>query len=145
MPYDIALKRVYEAPSAEDGARVLVDRLWPRGKQREGLALHDWYRTASPSSALRRDWHAQRIDRATFTRRYRQEIADSEACLVPLMTLARQGRLTLLSAARDLQRSHLPVLREAVIEALREEDYQADGGISSPPCYAAEFNTDYRS
>lgn len=145
MRYDIILKRVYEAPGTQDGARVLVDRLWPRGKQREALALHDWYRAASPSSALRRDWHAERIDRSTFTRRYHQEINASEACLVPLMKLARQGRLTLLSATRDLERSHLPVLRDALLEALAEEDHQADGGDSSPPCYAADFDTKHRS
>ncbi len=48
MSYDIALKRIYSPSEPDDGARVLVDRLWPRGKQREALALTDWYRDASP-------------------------------------------------------------------------------------------------
>lgn len=140
MAHDIQLKRIYTATAADDGARVLVDRLWPRGKRRETLALSDWYRDASPSNSLRRDWHQDRISHAVFTRRYRWEIADAEGCLLPLMRLARHGRLTLLSAARDLEKSHLPILREALLEALAKEDREADGTApSSPPCYAAEF------
>ncbi|GGX93564.1 hypothetical protein GCM10007160_21450 [Litchfieldella qijiaojingensis] len=140
MAYDIQLKRVYSPAEDTDGARVLVDRLWPRGKRRESLALTDWYRDASPSNTLRRDWHQGNISRAVFARRYRWEIADSEDCLVPLMRLARQGRLTLLSATRDLDESHLPILRKAILEALAEEDRQADGReANSPPCYAERF------
>ncbi|WP_136254944.1 DUF488 domain-containing protein [Onishia niordana] len=138
MAHDIQLKRIYAAPEADDGARVLVDRLWPRGKRRDTLALNDWYRDASPSNGLRRDWHQNRISHAVFTRRYRWEIADSVGCLLPLMRLARHGRLTLLSAARDLEQSHLPILRKALLTALAEEDREADGRtLSSPPCYAA--------
>lgn len=140
MAHDIQLKRIYAAPEADDGARVLVDRLWPRGKRRDTLALNDWYRDASPSNGLRRDWHQDRISHAVFTRRYRWEIADSEGCLLPLMRLARHGRLTLLSAARDLEQSHLPILREALLKALVEEDREADGTtLSSPPCYATSM------
>lgn len=140
MTYDIVLKRIYSEAEPDDGARVLVDRLWPRGKPRESLALTDWYRDASPSNVLRRQWHQGEISDAVFTRRYRWEIADAADCLVPLMRWCRQGRLTLLSAARDLQHSHLPTLREAIAEALDLEDRQADGmGVSSPPCYAARF------
>ncbi|MFC3282484.1 DUF488 domain-containing protein [Litchfieldella rifensis] len=141
MPYDIRLKRIYSDAESTDGARVLVDRLWPRGKRREILQLTDWYRDASPSNALRRDLHQGKISRAVFARRYRWEMSDAEDCLVPLMRLARQGRLTLLSASRDLDQSHLPLLRDAVLEALAEEDRQADGrDASSPPCYATRFN-----
>lgn len=140
MAYDIQLKRVYSEASDDDGARVLVDRLWPRGKRRETLALSDWYRDASPSNTLRRDWHQGNISRPVFVRRYRWEMSDAKDCLIPLMRLARQGRLTLLSATRDLEESHLPILREAILEALAEEDRQADGrDVSSPPCYAERF------
>lgn len=139
MPYDIRLKRIYSAADPADGARVLVDRLWPRGKPRESLALTDWYRDASPSNVLRRQWHQGEINDAVFAHRYRWEIADARDCLVPLMRWCRQGRLTLLSAARDLEHSHLPILREAVVKALHEEDRQAeDIGVSSPPCYAEQ-------
>ncbi|WP_458526337.1 DUF488 domain-containing protein [Onishia taeanensis] len=143
MGHDIQLKRIYAAPEADDGARVLVDRLWPRGKRRDTLALSDWYREASPSNGLRRDWHQGKISHAVFSRRYRWEMADAEDCLLPLMRLTRRGRLTLLSAARDLEQSHLPILREALLEALAEEDREADGTAqSSPPCYAASLAAD---
>lgn len=141
MPYEIHLKRIYSDAENTDGARVLVDRLWPRGKRRETLQLTDWYRDASPSNALRRDWHQGKISRAVFTRRYRWEMSDAKDCLIPLMRLARQGRLTLLSASRDLDQSYLPILRDAILAALAEEDHQADGGdASSPPCYASRFS-----
>lgn len=138
MGYDIRLKRVYAEPEQDDGARVLVDRLWPRGKRRDSLALTDWYRDASPSNGLRRSWHQGQISRAVFERRYRWEMTDAPDCLVPLMKWARQGTLTLLSASRDLEQSHLPILRNTLLEMLQEEDRQAEGGEpSSPPCYAS--------
>lgn len=140
MTYDIRLKRIYSEAEPDDGARVLVDRLWPRGKPRESLSLTDWYRDASPSNVLRRQWHQGEISDAVFARRYRWEIADATDCLLPLMRWCRQGRLTLLSAARHLEHSHLPLLRESLIEALEVEDHQADGSDpSSPPCYAEQF------
>ncbi|ATJ83131.1 DUF488 domain-containing protein [Halomonas beimenensis] len=137
MSHDIVLKRVYQAPEADDGARVLVDRLWPRGKRRESLALADWYRDASPSPALRRQYHQGEISQAVFAARYRGELRDDPDCLLPLMRRARDGRLTLLSAARDLEASHLPILREALLQALAEEDAE-DREPSSPPCYGQE-------
>ncbi|SHE86417.1 Uncharacterized conserved protein YeaO, DUF488 family [Modicisalibacter ilicicola DSM 19980] len=138
--HDIRLKRIYSEIDPEDGARVLVDRLWPRGKRRDTLSLTDWYRDASPSNTLRRQWQQGEISHAVFIRRYRWEMTDAEGCLVPLMRWCRQGRLTLLSGARNLEQSHLPVLRDAILEALAEEDRQADGpGLSSSPCYAEQF------
>lgn len=140
MIYDIRLKRVYSEAEPGDAARVLVDRLWPRGKRHDTLALTEWYRDASPSNVLRRQWHQGEISDTVFAHRYRWEIDDAKDCLVPLMRWCRQGRLTLLSAARDLERSHLPLLREAIVTALDEEDRQADGfEASSPPCYAEQF------
>ncbi|WP_280548545.1 DUF488 family protein [Halomonas sp. 11-S5] len=138
MTYDIVLKRIYQPVDAEDGARVLVDRLWPRGKRREGLALTDWYRDASPSPALRRQYHLGEISPDVFSARYRGELREAPENLIPLMRHARQGRLTLLSAARDLEGSHLLLLRNAILQALSEED-AADHEPSSPPCYAPQF------
>ncbi|GED21868.1 DUF488 domain-containing protein [Halomonas halmophila] len=137
MSYDIALKRIYHPVEPEDGARLLVDRLWPRGKLRESLALTDWYRDASPSPALRRLYHEGDISFGVFATRYRGELRDSPDSLLPLMRLARQGRLTLLSAARDLDASHLPVLKEAVLAALHDED-AADREPASSPCFMTQ-------
>ncbi|GEN25828.1 hypothetical protein HCU01_37770 [Halomonas cupida] len=134
MSYDIVLKRVYQTIEEDDGARVLVDRLWPRGRRREPLALADWYRDASPSPALRRQYHDNAISRNVFEIRYRGELRDHPEVLTPLMKLARQGRLTLLTATRSIDDSHLPILRDIVIDALQQED-QADALPSSPPCY----------
>lgn len=135
MGYDLVLKRVYGPLEKDDGARVLVDRLWPRGKRREELAA-EWYREAAPSPALRRAWHRGDMDREEFAARYERELGEHPDSLLPLMRHARQGRLTLLTATRDPEQSHLPILREAVLAALHEEDRQADGGeSSSPTCY----------
>jgi len=138
MSYDIVSKRIYQPMDDDDGARVLVDRLWPRGKPRESLSLTDWYRDASPSPALRRQYHAGSINRSVFEIRYRGELRDAPDHLIPLMRLARRARLTLLTASREIDDSHLPLLREALLEALHRED-QADALPSSPPCYAGDL------
>ncbi|MGQ4880220.1 DUF488 domain-containing protein [Billgrantia sp. LNSP4103-1] len=134
MPYDVALKRIYAEPDSRDGARILVDRLWPRGMPRERLALTDWYRDASPSLALSRQRRTGEISTAVFAVRYRGELRDAPENLLPLMRHARRGRLTLLSASRDLEASHLPLLRQAILDALQKEDVE-DALPSSPPCY----------
>jgi len=140
VTYDIALKRIYQPVDAEDGARVLVDRLWPRGKRRESLALTDWYRDASPTPALRRQFHRQEISAEVFAARYRGELRDAPESLLPLMRHVRQGRLTLLSAARDLESSHLPILRESLLQALQDEDVE-DREPASSPCFAPHVDT----
>lgn len=134
MSYEILLKRIYSPSAPEDGARVLVDRLWPRGKRRESLALTEWYRDASPSPLLRRQLHQGEISQTVFSVRYRGELRDDPDRLVPLMRYARHGRLTLLSAARNLEDSYLPLLQQALLEALRQEDLQ-DLEPASPPCF----------
>ena len=131
MAHDVVLKRIYQPIEAADGARVLVDRLWPRGKSREALVLTDWYRDASPSPGLRRQYHQGEISSFVFAVRYRGELRDHPENLLPLIHHARRERLTLLTAARNLEDSHLPVLREALLEALREEDVAALGLTSS--------------
>lgn len=134
MAYRIMLKRIYRPAEPADGARILVDRLWPRGKRRESLALTDWYRDASPSPALRRQYHQQDISHGVFAARYRGELRDRPDCLIPLMRHARLGPLTLLTAARDVDSSHLPILQEVLLAALQQEDAD-DRESASPPCY----------
>ncbi len=130
MSYRIGLKRVYQSVEEEDGARVLVDRLWPRGRRREALALDDWYRDASPSPALHRQYRQGEISEGVFAVRYRGELRDHPELLVPLMRLARRGSLTLLTGERDIEAS--PPADPARLAALRA----ARGGtppISNPP------------
>nr|WP_298248820.1 DUF488 family protein [uncultured Halomonas sp.] len=139
MSYRIAIKGLAQPTDPNDGARVLVDRLWPRARTREELALDDWYRDASPSPALRRQYQLGEISEGVFAARYRGELRDHPERLLPLMRQVRyRGALTLLTAERDVEASPLPLLKERILFALREEDL-ADREPSSPPCFAHEL------
>lgn len=139
MSYSIALKRVYAPIEADDGARVLVDRLWPRGKAREALELSAWHPEAAPPTTLRRQYHRDRRSEEAFETRYRLELAESDN-LLPLMRFARAGRLTLLTASRRIEESHLPALRASLLQALENEDASDRDPLASSPCYADEFD-----
>ena len=107
----VQVKRVYDAPSPADGARVLVDRLWPRGVRKERAHLSLWLKDAAPSPALRQ-WFDHRADRwREFTLRYRAELKTNPA-IARLHELQRQGAVTLLYAARDENMNHARVLAE---------------------------------
>ncbi|MFH8293211.1 DUF488 domain-containing protein [Streptomyces sp. NPDC018059] len=111
---DVQLKRVYDDAEPDDGARVLVDRLWPRGLAKDRARLDAWDKEVAPSDELRR-WYGHDPARfAEFAERYRQELAaaDSRAALDRLRDHARAGRLTLLTATKDLPHSHVTVLAE---------------------------------
>jgi uncharacterized protein YeaO (DUF488 family) len=116
---DIRIKRVYEKPAESDGARVLVDRLWPRGVRKAEAALAHWFRDVAPSDALRR-WFGHEPKRwAGFQRRYADELkaADEpkEEQLAELRRLAGAGRLTLLFGARDEAHNEAVVLRDFLL------------------------------
>lgn len=110
----IAIKRAYDEPAAGDGCRVLVDRVWPRGRSREELALADWVKELGPSTALRQ-WFGHDPQRWTeFRERYRHELAAPEqrARLQALLDAAGAGPLTLVYGAKDEQHNQAVVLRE---------------------------------
>ncbi|MEU5027363.1 DUF488 domain-containing protein [Streptomyces milbemycinicus] len=112
----IRIRRVYETPDPDDGTRVLVDRIWPRGLAKDAARLDEWLKAAAPSTELRR-WYGHAPERsAEFGRRYRAELADPErrAAVDHLRELAASGPLTLLTATKDPAQSHLPLLAEAV-------------------------------
>jgi uncharacterized protein YeaO (DUF488 family) len=118
--FNIRMARVYEPPDRSDGARVLVDRLWPRGVSKESAALHGWYRDVAPSTELRR-WYAHDPDRFDeFSDRYRTELesADANAALVAVQDLCRKGTVTLLTATKAIETSHVAVLTQVLTEAL---------------------------
>src|SRR5213595_1530468 len=97
---DMRVRRVYDPAEPADGARVLVDRLWPRGLSKEDVRLTEWCKDAAPSTELRR-WYrheAPRFER--FAERYRDELAGEAAgpALARLRELAADGPLTLLTA-----------------------------------------------
>src|SRR6266404_2945388 len=100
----IALKRVYEKPSVGDGARVLVDRLWPRGVAKQAAALDAWLKDLAPSDLLRHWFHERPAQWPVFRKRYLAELGApaAAAALEELYGLARQKKkVTLLYAARD--------------------------------------------
>ncbi|HJQ62251.1 MAG TPA: DUF488 family protein [Burkholderiales bacterium] len=114
----MGLKRAYEAPSASDGMRVLVDRLWPRGLSKEQLAVDFWLKEAAPSDALRR-WYGHQPSRwKSFAEKYRAELEQRADLLRLLDELRRRGRVTLLYGARDTARNNAVVLQD-VLEKCR--------------------------
>ncbi|MCP9338541.1 DUF488 domain-containing protein [Stutzerimonas xanthomarina] len=129
----IRCKRAYEPPAPDDGHRVLVDRLWPRNRTRESLALHDWCRALAPSSELRRAFKAGKLTFETFRDDYRRELAGHPEHWWPLLGIAASGQLTLVYAARDEQQNNAQVLAEWLEEELERRDEP-----SSPTCYAGE-------
>lgn len=114
MSRQVRLRRVYDEPTPDDGMRVLVDRVWPRGKARSELKLDEWLKDVAPSTELR-SWYGHRPERfAEFRRRYLVELEDPDpaAALGHLRALLRQGSLTLLTATRDVDHSQAAVLAE---------------------------------
>lgn len=109
----VTYRRIYDEASPEDGTRILVDRLWPRGKRREDLHVDEWLRDVAPSTELRR-WYGHVPARfAEFRRRYLAELRRPEQQeAVNRLRAAAGRRLTLLTAARDLEHSQAAVLAE---------------------------------
>lgn len=109
-------RRVYEEAAPDDGKRVLVDRLWPRGLSKEKAELDEWAKEVAPSDGLRR-WYGHDSGRyGEFVERYRAELAEPERheAVERLRELAGDGPLTLLTATGEVEHSHVPVLAEAL-------------------------------
>ena len=110
--HPIRLRRVYDAPGSEDGFRVLVDRLWPRGLAKEKLACDLWLKEIAPSPGLRR-WFGHVPERwEEFRRRYIAELDHQPELVAQLRERARTSPLTLLYAARDEVHNQAMVLKE---------------------------------
>jgi uncharacterized protein YeaO (DUF488 family) len=123
----VRLKRVYEDPSAADGMRVLVDRLWPRGLTKHDVSADLWLRDAAPSSGLRR-WYGHDIKRwRPFSRKYRGELARQPEVLEILDDLRRRAPVTLIFGARDKAHSHAVVLRDMLQQHSRTRHTRKKG------------------
>jgi uncharacterized protein YeaO (DUF488 family) len=110
----VRLRRINDDFQPDDGKRVLVDRLWPRGLTPQAAPIDLWLRDAAPSASLRR-WYGHQPERfEEFRRRYLSELAEPlpAAAVNRLRVLMRIGRVTLLTAAKDVDRSHAAVLAE---------------------------------
>ncbi len=113
---EVRVRRVYEEPTDDDGTRVLVDRLWPRGLAKATAGLDEWCKDIAPSAELR-TWYAHDPDRfAEFDRRYRRELQAPEraAAVSHLREIAHKGVLTLLTATKKADISEAAVLAEVL-------------------------------
>jgi uncharacterized protein YeaO (DUF488 family) len=110
----IELKRAYEKPSADDGFRVLVERLWPRGLSKENAQLDLWLKDVSPSPELRQ-WYGHDLAKWTeFQKRYRAELKERKSDLNLLKEKSRGETVTLVYAARDLEHNSALILKKVV-------------------------------
>jgi|SRR6188472_536635 uncharacterized protein YeaO (DUF488 family) len=112
---DIRLKRAYDLPSAEDGTRILIDRLWPRGVRKSSAGIDRWVKDIAPSTALRKWFGHDPARWQEFRRRYAAEIRDHADQLAELRAAAREGPITLVFAARDELHNDAVVLRDALL------------------------------
>lgn len=112
MAHPVTYRRVYDEPHADDGRRVLVDRLWPRGMRRDSDRLDEWLPEIASSPELRK-WYGHDTTRFDeFQRRFFDELDDPAhaAARQHLQELARDGHLTLLTATRDVDHSQAAIL-----------------------------------
>lgn len=115
------VKRIYLPPSQDDGARILVDRLWPRGLSKARTALDGWMKEIAPSTELRRWFAHDPAKWQAFQARYRAELAQNPQLVNALREKGRHGTVTLLYAAHDTEHNEAVALRE-YLESQREDD-----------------------
>jgi uncharacterized protein YeaO (DUF488 family) len=130
----VAIKRVYEPASRGDGARVLVDRLWPRGLTKVRAAVDEWLRDLAPSNELRRWYHARPDNWQNFRKKYLKELSQPEAetSLLQLYQLAhKKKRLTLLFASKNETHNNAVVLKELLDGVRKPPTGTGPGAIHS--------------
>jgi uncharacterized protein YeaO (DUF488 family) len=110
MPY--SCKRAYDEPSKSDGFRVLVDRLWPRGRSKQALKLDAWMRDVSPSTELRKWFHANPAQRLEFKNRYYRELERQPEGVKELKRKGKTEAVTLIYAGKDTEFNNATVLKE---------------------------------
>lgn len=108
----LRIKRIYEDPVADDGFRILVDRIWPRGVSKERAKLDVWLKDVAPTTQLRQWFHHEEPKWPEFARRYRAELADNPATGTLRDILFAHERVTLLYSARDEEENQAVVLRD---------------------------------
>lgn len=114
----IWLRRAYEKPTRNDGYRVLVDRLWPRGVSKEDLRIDEWCKDIAPSNDLRKWFGHDPARWEGFVKSYREELADHDQAVGALVERARSGRITLVFAAGDTEHNNAVVLGRLIEERL---------------------------
>ena len=114
----IELQRAYADPTDNDGYRVLVDRLWPRGRKKEDLRLDAWLKDIAPSTELRKEFGHNPTRWEEFKQLYFEELDNCPEAIEELLARAAQGRLTLVFAAKDEQHNNAVALREYLQERM---------------------------
>jgi uncharacterized protein YeaO (DUF488 family) len=112
---NIKLKRAYDRPTARDGTRVLIDRLWPRGVTKVDAAIDQWIKDLAPSTALRKWFGHDPARWEEFRRRYAAEVHEHPEMLNRLRTMARRGTITLVFSAHDELHNDAVVLRDLLL------------------------------
>jgi uncharacterized protein YeaO (DUF488 family) len=112
---NVKLKRAYEPAAADDGTRILIDRLWPRGITKERAAIDQWMKDISPSTELRKWFGHDPARWDEFRRRYAQEARKNSDLLDQLRSLARHGPITLVYSAHDEKHNDAVELRELIL------------------------------
>ena len=108
----LKVKRVYDPVAADDGKRILVDRLWPRGIKKEKAHIDEWLKEISPSNELRKWYSHDPAKWPEFKKRYRQEIAGKEELLKKIKAEAKKQTVTLLFSSKELELNNAVALRE---------------------------------
>lgn len=111
----LRLQRAYDGPGPEDGQRILVDRLWPRGLKKEALELGGWAKELAPSTALRQWFNHEAARWPEFQQRYRAELAAQPEAVQALREQALAGVLTLIYAAHSAEMNNAVVLRDFLL------------------------------
>jgi uncharacterized protein YeaO (DUF488 family) len=116
----IQIKRAYDKPSAADGERFLVDRLWPRGVNKTALAVAAWLKDASPSTQLRKWYGHDPAKWAEFRKRYFGDLETAPGAWQPLLEAARKGTITLVYSSQERERNNAVALKEFVEKKLKK-------------------------
>lgn len=113
---EIRVKRVYEKPDEEDGTRVLVDRVWPRGLKKEEVQAEHWEKEIAPSTELRKWFDHDESKWEEFKNRYFEELEDDSESVSRLLDIVREDRLTLLYSARDTEHNQAVALKMYLLD-----------------------------
>jgi uncharacterized protein YeaO (DUF488 family) len=125
----VRLKRAYEPPAHDDGTRILIDRLWPRGIRKTDAAIDDWMKEIAPSNELRK-WFNHDPERwHEFRRRYESEIRQHPDELDRLRALAQRGRITLVFAAHDVTHNDAVVLKDLLLTTGKVQTRERRGAM----------------
>lgn len=111
----VKIKRVYDAAAKDDGYRVLVDRLWPRGMKKEAAKIDLWMKDVAPSDQLRKSFHHDAMKWPIFEKKYQAELKSRKELLAELKKIEKEhGTLTLLFGARDPEHNQAVIIAEAL-------------------------------